>query len=130
MAGGTGTLRHHFFQLPLAGVALGLLIAPLHIVADALEDLVQNALAPGLVIVELQLLPLGTVEDDVLHLVAQVLPGGGELEAVLFGQGVEVHPGDAVPPDVVPAAGLDGALQDREVGVRHHQGRVGLELAA
>jgi len=130
VAGGTGALRHHFLQLPLAGVALGLLIAPFHIVADALKDLVQNALAPGLVIVELQLLPLGAVEDDVLHLVAQILPGRGELEAVFFGQGVKIHPGDAIRADIAPAAGLDGAVQNGKVGVRHHQGRVRLELAA
>src|SRR5699024_12363856 len=54
-------------------------------------------------------------------LLGEVLPGGIQLEAVLLGEGVKVHPGDAVPPDVVPAAGLDGPLQDGQVLVRHHQ---------
>ena len=64
----TGALRHHFFQFPLTGVTLGLQITALHIVADALKGLVQNALASGLIIVQVQLFTLRTVEDDVPHL--------------------------------------------------------------
>ena len=84
LAGGAGALGHQLLQLPLAGVALSLLIAALHVVADALEGLVQHALSPGLVIVELQLFPLGAVEDDVPGLVGQGFPGLLQGEAVFF----------------------------------------------
>ena len=59
----------------------------------------------------------------------QVLHGGIELELVLFGQRVEVHPGDAVGVDAVPARGGDGPLDDGQVligddhvGVQLHLG--------
>ena len=130
LTGGTGALGHQLLQLPLAGIGLGLLVAALHVVADALKGLIQHALAPGLVVVELQLLPAGAVEDGAPHVLRQGLPGVGEGEVVFLRQGVEVHPGDAVPPDVVPAAGLDGPLQDGEGLVRHDQFRIHLQLAA
>ena len=125
-----GALGHRLLQLPLAGVGLCLLIPALHVVADALKGLVQHALAPGLVVVELQLLPAGAVEDDAAHLLRQRLPGVCQGEVIFLRQGVEVHPGDAVPPDVVPAAGLDGPLQDGQGLVRYDQVRVRLQLAA
>ena len=72
LAGGAGTLGQILLDLLLAGVALRLAVPPLQIVADALERLMQHALAPGLVVVQLQLLPAGAVEDDLLHRVAQL----------------------------------------------------------
>ena len=87
-----GTRRHHLLQLPFAGIGLSLSVAALDVVADALEGLVQDALAPGLVVVQLQLFPIGAVEDDLLHLVGQVRPGGGQGEVVFLRQGVKVHP--------------------------------------
>ncbi len=90
----------------------------------------QHALSLGAVIFQVQLFPLGAVEDDVPHLLAQLLPGGAQFEAVFFRQGVEVHPADAVAADVVPAAGLDGAVQDGFRLVRYHQIGVDLQLAA
>ena len=130
LAGGAGALAHHLLQLFLAGVGLGLLEAALNIVADALKGLVQRALAPGLVIVQLQLFPLGAVEDDVFHLCGKLLPGGVQGEMVFLGQSVEVHPGDAVGADIPPAAGLDGPFQNGFALIRNHQGRVHLHLAA
>ena len=112
------------------GLGSQLPVAALHVVADALKGLPQHPLAPGLVIVELQVLPLGAVEDNVPDLRRQVPPGGGELEAVLLGQGVKIHAADAVPPDVVPPGALDGPLQDGLVLVGDDEGRVHLQLAA
>ena len=114
LAGGAGALRHQLLQLPFAGVGLGLPPAALDVVADAFEGLVQHTLAPGLVVVELQLLPAGAVEDDLTDLLRQGVPGLRQGEVILFGQRLKVHPGDAVAPDIVPAAGLDGPLQDRQ----------------
>ena len=130
LAGGAGALAHALLHLPAAGVGLGLPVAALDVVAHALEALVEHPLAPGLVVVQLQLLSAGAVEDDPADLLRQLPPGGGELEVVLLGQGVEVHPGDAVPPDVVPAAGLDGPLQDGQLPVGDDAVRVRLQLAA
>ena len=70
LAGRAGAGGHQALDLLLAGIGLGLLIPALQVVADALEGLVQHTLAPGLVIVELQLFAAGAVEDNVLHLVA------------------------------------------------------------
>ena len=126
----TGPLTHALLQLPAHGVGLGLPIAALQVVAHALKGLVQRALAPLPVIGQLQLLPLGAVEDDVHHLRRQVLHRGGQLELVLLGQGVKVHPGDGVPLDVVPAGGGDGPLQDGQVLVGDDDVRVYLQLGA
>ena len=130
LAGGAGAVGHGLLQFPLGGVALGLQIPPLQIVADALKGLIQHALAPGLVIFQLQLLVSGAVEDDVPHLLRQLLPGRGQREVIFLGQGIEVHPGDAVAADIVPAAGLDGPLQNGQILVRDHQIRVHFLLEA
>ena len=121
-----GTLAHQLLQLLPAGVGLGLLIAALDVVADALKGLLQNALAPGLVIVQLQGFPLGAVEDDVFRLIAETVPRLSQGKLVLFTQSVEVHPGNAVPPNVVPAAGLNRPAQNGLFTVLHNEGRVGL----
>ena len=130
MAGRAGALAHAVLQVLLAGVGLGLGVAALQVVADALKGLVEDALAPGLVVVELQLLALGAVEDDVPGLGGEVLPGGVQGETVLLGQGLEVHPGDAVRADGVPAHGLDGPAQDGLGLVRDDPVRVHPLLAA
>ena len=127
---GTGPVAHALLQIPPGRVRLGLLIAPLQIVADALKGLHEGALAVLPLIGELELLPLRAVEDDVHHLGGQILHRGGEFEFVLLGQGVKVHPGDAVPLDVVPAAGRDGPLQDGEVLVGDDEVGVHLPLRA
>ena len=121
-----GTLAHQLLQLLPAGVGLGLLIAALDVVADALKGLLQNTLAPGLVIVQLQCLPLGAVENDVFRLIAEAVPRLRQGKLVLFAQSVEVHPGNTVPPDVVPAAGLNRPVQNGLFPVLHNEGRVGL----
>ena len=121
-----GTLAHQLLQLLPAGVGLGLLIAALDVVADALKGLLQNALAPGLVIVQLQCLPFGAIEDDVFRLIAETVPRLRQGKLVLFAQSVEVHPGNTVPPDVVPAAGLNRPVQNGLFPVLHNEGRVGL----
>ena len=75
------------------------------------EGLVVDAVAGGApVVLELQLFTAGAVEDLLPGFLGQVLPGGGEGEAVLQGHGVKVHPGDGVGLDGVPAHNLDGAL--------------------
>ena len=100
---GAGPLAHALLQLPAHGVGLGLPVAALQVVHHPLEGLHQGPLAVGPVVGELELLPLGAVEDHVQHLRGQVLYRGVELEAIFFGQGLEVHPGDGIPLDVVPA---------------------------
>ena len=127
---GAGTLAHAVLQLPAGGIGLGLPVAPFQIVADALKGLHQGALAVLPLVGELQLFSPGAVEDHIQHLGGQFLHRGGQLELVLLGQGVEIHPGDAVSLDVVPARGGDGPLQDGEVLVGNDQVRVHLELGA
>ena len=123
-----GTLTHQLLQLFPAGIGLGLLIAALNVVADTLKGLLQNTLAPGLVVVQLQCLPLGAVEDDVFRLIAETVPRLRQGKLVLFAQSVEVHPGNAVPPNVVPAAGLNRPVQNGLSPVLDHEGGIGLQL--
>ena len=130
LTGGTGALGHALLQLPLHGVGLGLPVAPLQIVDNALKGLVQGTLAPGLVVVEGELLPIGAVQNDVQHLFGQILDGGVQLEFILFGQGVKVHPGDAIGLDVVPARGSDGPLHNGQILVGDNHVRVNLHLGA
>ena len=123
-----GTLTHQLLQLFPAGIGLSLLIAALDVVADALKGLLQNTLAPGLVIVQLQCLPLGAVEDDVFRLIAETVPRLRQGKLVLFAQSIEVHPGNTVSPDIVPAAGLNRPVQNGLSPVLDHEGGVGLQL--
>ena len=127
-AGGAGALAHALLQLPLHAVRLGLPIAALQIVHDALKGLIQGPLAPGLVIVQRQLLPPGAVQDHVHDLFRQVFYRGVQLELIFLGQGIEVHPGDAVPLHVVPARGGDGPLHNGQVLVGDNELRVDLHL--
>ena len=125
---GTGTGGHQTLDLALAGIGLSLLIAAFQIVADALEGLVENALAPGLVVVKLQLFALGAVEDHVLDLVGQAVVGLGQGEAVLLAEGFEIHTADAVGADGRPARGGDGSVQNGFGAVGDDEGGIRLEL--
>ena len=84
LTGGAGALAHALLNLPLHGVGLGLPVAALQVVYDALKGLVQRALAPRLVVIQGQLFPLGAIENDVHHLAGQLFHRVGELELVLF----------------------------------------------
>ena len=128
VAGGTGTLGHQLLQIPFAAVAVGLPIAALQVVQDPLKGLVQGALAPRLVVVEGQLFPLGAVEDDVHDLRRELFHRRVQPEVKLLGQGVKVHPADAVPTDVVPPAGADGAVQNGQLLVGNDNIRIYLHL--
>ena len=127
---GAGPLSHALLQIPAHGVALGLPVAALQVVDHALEGLHQGALAVLPVVGQLELLPLGAVEDHVHDLLRQFLHRGGELEAVFLGEGLKVHAGDGVTLDVVPAGGGDGALQDGELPVGDDEVGIHLELGA
>ncbi|MPM10219.1 hypothetical protein SDC9_56547 [bioreactor metagenome] len=127
---GAGMLAHAVFQFPAHGVRLGLTVPSLQIVADPFKGLMENPLPTGLVVVQSQFFALGAVEDHVNHLFGQFSHGGGQAKMIPPGEGVEIHPRDAVALDVVPAGGGDGAVQDGEGGIGYHQVRVHLELAA
>ena len=90
----------------------------------------QRSLAPGLVVFQRQLFALGAVEDDILHLAGQLGVGGAEGEIVAFAEGIEVHAGDAVGADGVPAGGHHRAVQNGLALVRDHQRGVHLQLHA
>ena len=75
-----------------------------------------------------QLFSIGAVKNDVQDLGLQVFDGGFQLKFVLFRQGVEVHPGNAVRLDVVPAGGGNTPLHDGQVPVWDNQVRVNFHL--
>ena len=107
---------------------MGLPVAALQVVQNPLKGLVQGALAPGLVVVEGQLFPLGAVEDDVHDLRRELFHRCIQPEVELLGQGVKVHPTDAVPADVVPPAGADSPVQNGQLLVGDDDIRVHLHL--
>ena len=111
-------------------VGLCLAIAAADVVQDALEGLLQRALAGAALVDKLELLAAGAVEDGVHGLLGQVGQRVRELKVVFLPQRVEVHPGDGVVLDVAPAAGLNAALQNGETGVGDDHGGVGLQLGA
>src|SRR5699024_11004942 len=117
VAVGTGGLAHALLNLPLHGIRLGLLIAAFQVVDDALKGLVQNSLAPRLVVVNGELFSLGAVQNDIQYLGGKLFNGVGEVEVVFGGQGLKVHPGNAVRLDVVPSGGGDGPLQNGQTAV-------------
>ena len=106
------------------------MVPALNVVANALKGLMQNALASGLVIVQIQLFAPGAVQHNVLNLCGKIIPGRGQLETVFLGQRLKIHAGNAVGPDVAPAAGLNGAVQNGNRSVRNHQRGIHLQLAA
>ena len=130
LAGGAGTLGHEGLNLLLAGIGLGLPIAALQVVGNALKGLVQHALATGLIVFQCQLLPLRTVEDHILHRGGELLIGRAEGEIILLCQGIEIHAGDAVGADGVPARGHHRTVQDGLALIGHHQRRINLLLHA
>ena len=128
LAVGTGHLAHQLLQLPAGGVRLSLPVAALHVGDDALKGLVEYPLAVGPVIFQTKLFPFCSVEDHVHDLVRQLPHRGFQIKVIFFRQGVEIHPGDAVPPDIVPAIGGDGPVQQGLLLVGDDQVRVALEL--
>src|SRR5699024_9773204 len=110
-------------------VRLGLLIAAFQVVDNSLKGLVQNSLAPGLVVVNGELFALGAVQNDVEHFGGELFNGVGEVEVVFGGQGLKVHPGNAVRLDVVPSGGGDGPLQNGQTAVGDDEVRVHLQLS-
>ena len=88
----------------------------------------QHALTTGLIVFQRQLLPLRTVEDHILHGGGELLIGGAEGEVILLRQGIEIHAGDAVGADGVPARGHHCTVQDRLALVGYHQRGVHLLL--
>ena len=129
-AGRAGAGRHKGFDLLLAGIGLGLHIAALQIVGDALKGLMQHTLAPGLVVLQRQLFALGAVEDDVLHLMGQLGVGRSQGEMILFTEGVEIHSGDPVGANGVPSGGHHRAVQNGLALIGDHQRGVHLQLHA
>ena len=81
---------HHGFQSCAQVFVFGFTQAPYEIRDDALEGLspfVHLALHP---VVELDDLLAGAVEQDVLDLLRQLVPGGGQAEMVMFGQASQI----------------------------------------
>ena len=123
-----GALGHIFLQLLAAGIALGLPVTALHIGGQPLKGLVQHALAPGLIIVQLQLFFARAVENDLLHLRGKLLHRRPQVKVIPLGQGLKVHPADPVGADGVPPAGHHRPIQNGQVLVGDDERRICLEL--
>ena len=127
---GAGHRGHTLLQLFAHGVGLGLVEPAFDVGQHTFKRLLQCAAAVAAVIVELEFFCTRAIEHGVQSLLAQILDGRVEPEAIALAQGLKVHPGDGVSLDAGPAGGLDAALQNGEAGVGDDDLRVGLELKA
>ena len=90
LAGRAGHDVHVLFQLLAGRIGLGLPPAPLEVVQDPLELLLVGMAAVAVLLPpELDLLPLGTVQDHVPDLLGQFLEGCADVEFVGLGQGIQ-----------------------------------------
>ena len=125
-----GPLRHAALQLFAHRVRLRLLKPPLHIVHNALKRPLQRPAPVRAFIVDRQVLTLRAVQDHVERFLRQLPDGHGQREMVLLRQRLEIHPRDGIIPQIVPARGLDGSVEDGLVPVRNDEIGVGHELRA
>ena len=130
VAGGAVHLGHALLDIGAHGGALRLLVAALEVIDDALELALDDAVALVALVAQLKRLALRAVEDGVHGLLRQVPERIGQLEMIALGQRLEIHAGDRVPADVVPAGGDDAAVHDREIGVGHDELRIDQKLHA
>ena len=121
VADGTGTFAHIFFDFLFRRLALGFCKAALQIVHNALKRLVQNALAPGLIVCQLQRFPVCTVEDRVLDLIGQLPVRCAQGKLVFLAEGLKIHPRNAVRADRLPAGRRDGAVQNGQAFIGDDQ---------
>ena len=123
-------LRHALLDIRAHGGTLRLAVAALEIVDDALKLPLDDAVAFAAFIAELERFALRAVEDGVHGVFGKVLQRVGQLEMVALGQRLEIHAGDGVAFDIVPAGGHDPAVHDGEIGVRHNELGIDQQLHA
>ncbi len=125
---GAGLLGHVALDPLAVGLRVGLFVATLELVEDALEaDLVRAAPAEAVRVGHLVALAAGAVEEDLALGLLQLRPGLVDVDAVLLGDR-----GDQPPPVGGDAAipGLERALGERKGRVRDDQVRVDYFLKA
>ena len=127
---GAGALGHALLELLAHGVGLCLGEAAGDVVDHALERPLERAAPVGALIIDGELFRARAVEDDVERLLRQRLDGVVQREMIFLGQRLKIHPGDGIVAHVVPAGGLDGALQDGLRAVGDDEQRVGHLLCA
>ena len=108
--------RHVLLDLVPRPLGVGLAVAPLQVVHDALEAGHVAALAPVAVLVgDVDALAVGAVEERLAHVLVQVLPGRVQVHLPLVG--------DRLGHLLVVVRGAGGPRQDRPL--RQRQRRVG-----
>ena len=112
MAVRAGSRCHTLFQFLAGCIGLGLPVTAADIIEDALKGLLQYTHTVTTVIGHTQLLPFGTIENDVHSLPGKGIDGVGQREMVLLGQRLKVHAENRVGTGICPAGGLDGATED------------------
>ena len=124
LAGRAGHDVHVFFQLFAGRIRFGLAPAPLQIVQNPLELLLVGMAAVAVLLPpELDLLPLGTVQDHVADRLGQLLERGADVERVGLGQRIQ----DQVEPAGEPLfPRRDGPFTQGELLVGDHQ--LGVEV--
>jgi len=127
-AHGAGHLSHVALDLLAGAVGLGLAVAALQVRDRAL---VLGVVAPGaavpVLVLDVDPLVAGTVEEQLGRLVRQLPPGSVDRDVVVLGHGLD----EALEVlAVTPGPGRDGPLLQAEVGVGHDQVGVDLELGA
>ena len=111
-------------------MALGLLIAAVKVVDNALKLPLDHPEALVSFIMELELLPLGAVQNGVDGLFGDILDRLGQLEMIAAGQSLKIHSGYGVALYIAPAGGADAAVHNAQVGVGYDELRVHKQLNA
>jgi len=124
LALGAGLLRHVALDPLAVGLRVGLFVAPLQVVDDALEAHPVGAAAAETVGVADQVpLLAGAVEEDLALRLLQLRPGLVGIDVVLLGDGGDQPPpvgGDAAVPGLQRALGQrQGRIGNDEFGVDH-----------
>ena len=123
-----GLLRHVSLDALANPLRVGLLVAPLQVVDDALEpDAVGPPPAEPVRVVDLVPLAAGAVEEDLAVLAGEVLPRGVDVDPVVVRDRFDQPLPVARVPD---PPGLQSALAQGERRVRHDQLRVDDALEA
>ena len=87
------------------------------VVENALKGPLERAASVCALIIDREIFLARAVQNGVQRVLGKVLHGRCERELIFFCKRLKIHPGDRVVLDVIEAAGLDRAVQDRLVPV-------------
>ena len=111
------TLGHAFLELFSHRVGLRFGESARDVIENALKGPLERAASVRAFIVDGEAFLARAVQNGVQRVLGKVLHGRCERKLIFFCERLKIHPGDRVVLDIIKAAGLDRAVQDRLVPV-------------